>query len=371
MKRILFITQNLERTGSEMVLYYLLNNLDPTQYAVHVFCVSKGVLFDQLPAHIQKSSLKKKSGGLKGKIERKFLKLLKTDPLEKQFKRINDDFKPDFWFVNTLAIPEAHRIAEQLNVNVVTYFHELLYAYTFIKAAEMERIVNYSSVCLGCSEDVCEKLSEMGHPDVQLQPSFVDYNGVKVNEDRAKVLKHELGILPEDYVWVISGKATYMKGVDYILPILEGVKDLPVKILWLGHLPDDGLMYYTQQVVERNYKNKMFFLGAQREDYYNYLSIGNGLLLLSREECASLVLLESAYMGKTIVGFNSGIASKFVKPNMGQVIENRKVEDLVAAMKWHQEHPVQDKAALKQAALKYSLDNQLINFERLIGNLNL
>ncbi|MEJ5962132.1 glycosyltransferase family 4 protein [Pedobacter immunditicola] len=369
MKRILFITQNLNRTGSEMVLWYLLNNLDPEQYAIYVFCIKKGDLYDQLPEHVQKSLPYKVSGKLGKKIGRALLKLVKANPLTHQLKHINESFKPEFWFVNTLVIPEAHRIAALLNVKVVTYFHESLNAFSLIKSAEMDTIINYSSVCIGCSEEVCRHLTHMGHPNVQLQPSFIDYATINVDKDRINALKQQLGITASDFVWVISGGATYMKGLDYILPILEGFKDEQVKILWLGYVPDDGLLYYVKEVVERKYKGKLFFLGPQAADYYNYMAIGNGFLLLSREESFSLVMLEAAYLGIPIVAFNTGIASTFVKKGMGRVIYSRNIEDLILEMKWLHDHPGQDLQELKNAALAFSLPKQVVNFEKLIGNL--
>jgi glycosyltransferase involved in cell wall biosynthesis len=233
----------------------------------------------------------------------------------------------------------------------------------------METIINYSSVCIGCSEEVCEKLADLGHTNIQLQPSFIDVEAINFHTGRVEILKEALGISAEDFVWVVSGGATYMKGVDYILPILEYFHDQPIKIIWVGMVPDDGLLFYIKKVANQKFKGKLFFVGPQSEDYYNYLAIANGYLLLSREECLSLAVLEAAYLGKPIVGFDSGIALKFVKPGMGRIIESRKVEELVFNMQWLHENPKQDINQLTCAAEVYSLKQQLINFERLIGNL--
>jgi len=369
MKRILFITQNLNRTGSEMVLWYLLNSLDPKEYAIYVFCFKKGELYDQLPEHIQKSILYKASGKWDKKLGRALLKLVKADQLAHQLNYIQAHFKPDFWYVNTMIIPDVHPIAASLNVKVVTHFHELLYVYSLIRSFQMESIINNSAVCIGCSEEVCSHLINMGHPNVQLQPSFIDFTTINVDHNKVNALKQKLGITASDFVWVISGSATYMKGVDYVLPILDRFKEEQVKILWLGSLPDDGLLYYVKEVVERRYKGKLFFLGPQADDYYNYMAIGHGFLLLSREESFSLVLLEAAYLGIPIVTFNIGIAPTFVKKGMGRVINSREIEDIVLEMKWLHDHPQQDLLELKNAALAFSLPKQVANFERLIAKL--
>ena len=368
-KRILFITQNLARTGSEIVLWHLLKSLDEKKYAIYVFCLKKGELFDVLPEHIEKSVVYKASGKWNKKIGRALLKFAKVDPFTHQLKYIHEHFRPDFWFVNTLAIPDAHHVAALLNVKVVTYFHELQYAFSFIKAVEMERIITNSAVCIGCSEEVCDKLADFGHPNIQLQSSFIDTDAIHYDIERTAILKQKLGISADDFVWVISGGATYMKGVDYIIPILEMFPDKRIKILWIGTLPDDGLLYYIKQVANEKFKDRLLFVGPQTKDYYNYFAIGSGYLLLSREESFSVVMLEAAYLGIPIVAFNAGIALRFIKPGMGRIIESRKVEDLILQMQWLHENPIQDKEKLRSAAQVYSLRNQFINFEKLLDNL--
>ena len=55
MKRILFITPTFARTGSEMVLWYLITSLNPEKYKVFLFSIKKGELIECLPDNIDKS----------------------------------------------------------------------------------------------------------------------------------------------------------------------------------------------------------------------------------------------------------------------------------------------------------------------------
>lgn len=369
MQRLLFITQNLARTGSEMVLYYLLQHLDPQKYAIHVLCLSKGELYDALPAHIEKSILLRSSGKRSDRLLSSMLKKLKKSPLAYQLDGIQKEFKADLWFVNTISVPDLFAIANKHEVKVVTYLHELLYAFTFIQSNIMRSLITHSDVCIGCSEEVCKRITEMGHTNVRLQHSFVDLNAIKPDWNKVELLKQSLGFLPSDFVWVISAKTTYMKGLDYIVPILEFFKDRPVKILWIGNEESTGLEFYVKETARLNYPGKLFFAGAQSVDYYNYLAIGDGLLLLSREESFSLVLIEAASLGMPMVSFDIGIARQLIGNSFGYVIENRNLTNFVLAMEAVMAEPSPDQQKLLAAASEYSVEKQLAKFETLIDHL--
>lgn len=368
MKRILFITQNMDRTGSEMVLWHLINNLDITQYSVYVFCLKKGSLYNSLPNHVQKNVIYKASGLLKDKIWRTLLKVFGKNPLSYQLTAIHKKFQPDYWYVNTLAMPWIYPIANKISVKVVTHLHELLYAFTYNRGNEFQAMLQKSNTIIGCSDIVCKCIEDIGHPDVRLQYSFIDENNINVNKEKVEALKKQHGIKLEDFVWIISGATSYMKGFDYMLRILEEFATVNVKFLWIGKQFDDGLNYYIGKVAKSKFNNKLIFAGAQSDDYFNYMSIGHGLLLLSREESFSMVAIEAAFLGIPTVGFDVGIMKSFIKEDMGGVVDDGNLKALIATMiKWQTKTP--DKLKLKNEALNYSVDKQISKFQHLLDNL--
>ncbi|WP_316842966.1 glycosyltransferase family 4 protein [Pedobacter gandavensis] len=367
-KRILFITQDLGRTGSEMVLWYLLNNLDKDQYSIYVLCMKKGELFDLLPDHIGKEIFYKSSPNWYKRAFRGLLKVLGKNAVAVQVDRIMRHFKADIWYVNTVVIPDVFEASKNYQVKVVTHVHELPGAFALIKGQALKSIFSYSDVCIGCSEIVCEKIADFGHPDIRLQHSFIDASTIQVDADRIAQIKKKLGVLPGDFVWVVSGATSYMKGIDQVLPILEHFKDEPIKIIWIGKQLNTGLDFYVQHIAELKYPGKLLFTGALSEDYYNYMSVANGFLLLSREESFSLVMLEAAYLGIPIVAFNIGIVPQFLQKEMGIVIDNWSMVDLLTGMREFYEHRGYDVEKLKSNALKYDVQQQLPKFEALLNN---
>lgn len=369
-KRILFITQDLARTGSEMVLWYLLINLDKEKYAIAVFCIRKGELYDVLPDYIEKHMMYKSSANWVDRAFRRLLKLVGIHPLNYQLNEIQRKFNADIWYVNTIAVPEVFELKKHKDIKLITHVHEFLYAFSEIKAQTLQRAISYSDVLIGCSEMVCEKLADFEKTKVELQYSFVDTETIHTNPEKIELIKKKLGILPNDKVWVVSGGTKYMKGLDQVLPLLEYFKaDDTVKIMWLGTQSSNALEFYVRTVAEKKYPGKLIFTGALSEDYYNYMSVATGLLLLSREETFSLVMVEAAYLGLPVVAFDIGIAKDFLKEDMGTVVENRDLNEIITGMQRVHENHHYSKGSLKNAAMVYSAKHQLPIYEALMDKI--
>ncbi|MFW0718126.1 glycosyltransferase [Pedobacter sp. N23S346] len=364
-KSILFITQHLGRTGSEMVLWYLLKDLDPNKYSITLFCKSKGEMFDSLPSHIEKHILYKYHPNKWWRLYRKLIKFFGINPIQHQLNIIQQKSSADIWFVNTVAFPEIFEVDKPKNIKFFTYVHELLYAFSEIKRSTLEKAIAYSDVCIGCSDVVCNALLPIHH-FVEKQYSFIDTDTIKVDQKVVDKLKELHDVLPTDFIWVVSGGTKYMKGFDLVLPILDRFSNRNIKILWLGSEVKNGLTYYVKHIAGKKYPGRLICIGAESDNYYNYMAIANGFLLLSREETFSLVMLEAAYLQIPIMAFNVGIAADFVKEEMGFVAYNNTLAEVIDGMeKIHQNTPI-NKEKLKREAMKFSKDQQLPMFEQLL-----
>ena len=367
-KKVLFITPSLDRTGSEMLLWYLLNKLDLNQFEPYLFCVRKGQLYHEIPQAIGKST-SYRVGKWYHKAFRGILKLFGIEPIGYQLKQLQQRFKADYWYVNTIIVPQAYPVAQQLGLKVVTHVHELNYAFGLIKAQQFKNIIDCSTTIVGCSNLVCNAIGQLGHPDVRLQNCFINGKTINPHPQRVAELRQELGLKDNEFVWVVSGTMAYMKGLNELLPILEHFKQAPIRIIWVGAMQDNGLEYYTETVANLKYPGKLIFTGSVPADYYNYLSLANGLLLLSKEESFSMVMLEAAYLGIPIVSFNVGMAKQFIKEGMGKVVDSWNLEDMYPAMEYLHQNPKQDQKLLKEAVKEFDLDQQLPQFEALLASL--
>nr|WP_199158651.1 glycosyltransferase family 4 protein [Pedobacter sp. ASV2] len=369
MKKILFITHNLGRTGSEMLLWYSLTHLNKDKYLPLLYTKDKGVLVDELPSEIKHFLPYKKNPKRSLRLLRSILKIFKIDSFEYQLKHITEKNNVDFWYVNTIVLPEFYPLAKKLGVKIITHAHELPLAYNFISYKGLETIISSSEVLIGCSKAVCEKISGMGRDDVKLLYGFIDNNKVQFTKP-AKDIRSNLGFSADEFIWAISGKTSLIKGVDFLVSL---AKELPenVKIIWIGGEEDTGIYYYAKKTLENLFPGKVTFLGAQSGDYYNCLNSADAFLLTSREDSFPLVMLEAAALGKPIVGFKSGGISEFVKENTGIVVDSWRAKDLATAMMEVKDNPGRFSIdAIKAEAARYEVKKQVALLENILDGVS-
>lgn len=359
MKKILFVTQNLARTGSEMLLWYSLCNLNKEEFKSYLFLKDWGELADQLPDHIQCFLNYKRSKKIKTKLFRVILKIFGINPLKYQLQKIQNLTGAEYWYLNTIANPEVYDIAKSMGVKIITHFHELPMAYSFISYNDMKKIMSNTNLFIGCSQVVCDKIRWMGGDNVNLLYGFIDTTKVKYTVSGQEV-KHRLKIGLGDFVWAIAGKTTLIKGIDFLIPLLEKLSE-EVKIVWIGGEENSGVYFYVRKTIENRFPGRVKFVGEQKaEEYYNYLNCADAFLLLSREDSFPLVMLEAAALGKPIVGFGSGGISEFVDDNMGIVVDSWNYDDLSQAMTVVQQYPDRfNVEAIKKKASGFDVSKQV------------
>ncbi|WP_129714301.1 glycosyltransferase [Pedobacter sp. SYP-B3415] len=366
MKKILFVTQDMARTGSEMVLWHLIRGLDPAQFTSYVLCLRRGELYDLLPIKVEKSIAYKDSGKKSLRIKRKFLQFRGINPLEHQLREIIETFRPDLMYANTIVIPRIGELAARLNIKLVTHVHELSYAFGFISSNAFSSLISNSAVCIGCSPAVVKALGKLNHPNIRLQSSFIDLSVLKPDHEKVWQIRKGMGIDDGDFIWAVAGAATYMKGFDLLPELLEQLKDPQEKILWIGRQPDDGLYHYVKHIAEHHYPGRLLMAGPQGSEYVNYLAAANGFLVLSREESFSLVMVEAAALGLPVAAFPVGIAEHFLTPAFGCVTACSTPEAMINAMGKVRGLTLSARTAGPEAASAYDVSEQLPKFKKLM-----
>lgn len=334
--KILFFTPFAARNGAEMMLWYLLKNINTIVHECAVYCDHLGPLFSELPVGIKSYifptpkaySLRE---ALIDRVKSKAFNINEVVHTKKTYiASLHDEFKADIWYINTVLCPEAVECAIELGIPYVVHFHDLLFLYQHISYTGLKNAVTKASLLVGCSTKVCDNLKIMGGSNIALQYECVDINAIVVNHSRVEEIKKELQLNGE-FVWVMSGSIEYRKGTD-IIPELAKELGPNVKILWLGP-GSSGYSYFIEKELEFFGLTNVHLLGPKSEDYYDYLSLANGLVLTSREDPFPLVMIEAAAMGKPIVAFNSGGVSEFLKEGMGTVITSFETKQLAHAMR--------------------------------------
>jgi glycosyltransferase involved in cell wall biosynthesis len=362
-KKILFFTPYATRTGSEMMLLYILKKIDRTRFDIGIVSFANGELLKEFPEDIP-VFIAPKTFNLPQKISFH----LGIHPTLRALRKLAKDFKADFWYVNTMMMPETIVVAKEFSIKVITHFHEMPLTYAYLSAPDFKSIIDYSDLLIGCSQTTCDSIKDAGGENVELLYSFIDHTLIKKNEKRTNELKQALGIPKDDFVWILSGMMSERKGFDMLPDIAQELNDPRVHLIWVGASIDDGLVYYTEQRCKNSKSaTKIHLAGKQKEDYYNYLNMGNGFLLTSRQDPFPLVMMEAALLGKPIVSFPSGGVTEFVQDGMGIVTQDLSIRQMVEAMRSIMTGQTKtDSAKSIEVASRFNIDNGYNDWIKLI-----
>jgi L-malate glycosyltransferase len=369
MKKILFVTPYFGRSGSEMQLFYLLQQLDKTKYKPYLFSRDNGVLLKQLPKNIEHFVGYKQHNNYLYRLLRLLLYAVGVNPTEFQLRILQWKLKPDFWYINTIVNRDAVNIATKLKVKFVSHFHELPFSYSLVKYNTIEQLVLNATHSIGCSNIVCEKLKDMGCKNVSLLYGFVNMSNIVVNKPK-EAMRQMLGFNNADFVWVISGFAHTTKGVDFLVPLLKKLNSHH-KIIWLGPIDKRGVNFYVNEAIKNLFADRVFFLGEKSNDYYDYFNAVDGFLSLSREDSFPLVMIEAAHLGKPILGFNSGGIKEFVSNKIGRVVGMQDFETLAEAMEHTRLNPnYYNLIEIKQHAATFNPADQAKKLEKILDSIS-
>lgn len=362
-RRILFFTPYATRTGSEVLIYYILKHLDRTRYEAALVSFSYGEMIPELPDDIPVFYVPRNF-----KLKDKIAYHLGWHPIYENLKRIHKKYPSDLWYVNTIMMPEVVEVAQELGQPVITHVHELSATYAQIYRSDFSTIIHGSTTLLGCSEAVCSELRAAGAKDVSNLYSFVDLGEITFSPDRVRQLREGWGAGPEDFVWIMSGTSSERKGFD-LLPRLATYypKETSVHFVWVGKLLDDGLTYLTEQRCKHVSNIKIHLVGAQKEDYYAYLAAADGFMLTSLQEPFGMVLIEAAWLGKPIVSFDSGGPAEFIDKSVGVIVPALEIKRFVEAMRaTERTYRNHDKEASRQLAQRYSVERGVARWNQLL-----
>jgi glycosyltransferase involved in cell wall biosynthesis len=327
-QKILFFTPYATRTGSEMMLLYIIKNIDRSRFDIGIASFANGELLKEFPDDIPVFIIPRNFNTLE-----KISFHLGVNPITKKLRKLAKNFGADLWYVNTTMLPETVMVAKEFSIKIFTHFHELPLTYAYLDRTDMENILTKSDLLIGCSQVTCDAIADAGGKNLALLYEFIDNELIHTNQERVAALRQQLNIAKDDFVWVMSGMTSERKGFDMLPDIAEAIDDPRVHLIWIGAKIHDGLVYYTEQrCINTSTKTHIHLVGKQKEDYYNYLELGQGFLLTSRQDPFPLVMIEAAFLGKPIISFPSGGVCEFIQEGMGLITDDISVKQMVAIM---------------------------------------
>lgn len=363
-KLILFITPTGGRTGSEMLLWYLLSRLSG-KVKTAIYTRQNGELFANDSTADITFINKTKKGFLYNIYEGIYHKLFKKTPEEQKLINIQMQIKADKWYLNTLTMPQFAKIAHQFQIPYDIHVHELVSVYDEIPYEDFKFQFKNAERIICCSSIVEKRINEMGYKNTLLLHSFIDTKKIVIKQT-AQEIREKLNIPKEAFVWVMSGSMNLRKGYDLIIDLFQFLPKNSY-IAWLGYTKPTGVLHYIRERVKQENLN-FIEIGEKSAEYYDYLNIADGFLLTAREDPFPLVMIEAAYLEKPIAGFNSGGISEFVIDGMGGFVNSFNPKDLAELMQKIQNNTISiDKNILKNRALTFDLQNQISKWDNIFN----
>lgn len=153
-----------------------------------------------------------------------------------------------------------------------------------------------------------------------------------VLEEEKTLLKKNLNILPEDFVFIFVGRLVGDKGLNELIKAFRGIKENSVKLLLVGSLESelDPLHPETLREIENN-ANIIF--GGFQKDVRPYFAISNALVFPSyREGFPNVVMQAGAMELPAIVSDINGCNEIIIEGKNGTIIPVKNVDAVKNAM---------------------------------------
>lgn len=202
-------------------------------------------------------------------------------------------------------------------------------------------IFNLNTVCLTDSSSQSDFLADNGFL-VKGKPiqylgkgslSGVNLNKFDINivKDR-NVLRNELGIGENDFVYVFLARKSIVKGIKELIESFDKVVFLPnVKLLFIG--PDESNGYLDGLLLKyTNITDKIVSLDIVK-DHEKYLAISDVLCLPSSSEGFGSIVIEAAALGVPSIGFDIvGLSDSIEDDYSGILVPFKDVDKFSEAM---------------------------------------
>ena len=372
-KRLTFFTPTLNRTGSEIVLFNLLNKIS-NQFKVAVITKYKGALLDLLPLNIKRKFLYKKPIKYSLPINSTTLKrLFETDYPKFIFSIKVWGYRNTVWYVNTITLPEVIEYAEKHNIQVIVHLHELEHFYGGLSNKQLKRLMEYPSLIIANSNITAKVLSDHGrksnveicHPGIKTQEIVKDKSAYSN-------FRKKLGIADNIFLWVMSGSMDENKNPYlFVDAAYEVLKTCPnTMFMWIGATENELLKKCKEKVTEFGLETKTIWLENKSSDYYNYFNCADGFVLTSLRESFSIVTVEALLLELPVVAQDCGGVREILENDIGQIIEELNSPTLMAQamIKYMSGKLVADVNKGKIRAKKFDIDEVATKWNQLLTN---
>ncbi len=340
-KKILFVSHDANRAGSQLLLLQLLRLLKERGVPMHLLLCSGGELEDDFAQVTSITRLYPENTAfnrpLTGKILKKvkLYKLYEQRTFQKEHERVLAELTAQeigLVFVNSIAnagvyhdiLPFLHHLpmvlfAHELGMSVKIYTH----------SSHLDFLLKKADHLIAVSKAVADHyVRDYGFPERQVSTfTLIDHDHIdeKLKEAHPD-LAGQVYNIPKDAVVIGGcGHAEWRKGNDLFnwiaRRVIQKTGPLPVYFLWVGAGPQHDIFNLIESDIRLMGLDDRIILIPPTPQALDYISRFDVLMLSSREDPYPLVVLEAALAQIPVVCFEgAGGAPELIESDAGFVV---------------------------------------------------
>lgn len=338
MQKVLFISHDANRAGSQLLLLQLIGLLAKKGISTHLLLCEGGELVDEFT---QVTSVTQVKPIPQRSLWQRFFRVLSKNrqnsvPDNPDFPRVKAELLAQNFglvFVNSVANAEFYQ--QQLSylheLSVVLFAHELqMSVATYTEPGSLKFLLGKCRHLIAVSGAVADFYVKEYHYPAERVSTFTLINTDDIRQRIAAVdsqwLQQELD-LPADAIVVGGcGNAEWRKGNDIFnliaREVIERLPEKPVYFVWVGAGDSQPFFELIKFDIERFGLTDKIRLIPPTPRALDIMTRFDVFLLSSREDPYPLVVLEAALLQKPIVCFDqAGGAPELVESDAGEVVK--------------------------------------------------
>ena len=327
-KNITFFTPSMKRTGSELVLFNLVNTLDKS-FSAKLFSKYKGELLSDINPVVKAEYLYTKSpNNFAARIVNKLKKEIVT-----RFKL--SACKHSTWYINTIILPEILSYAKTHNIPSILHVHELEQMFKDQSAQQIETIIQYPKLIIANSKATERVLNKYGRTNgiKVCYPAF-NTNLILKNKEVYTSFRKKLNIASNSFVWIMCGSLDENKNPFLFIDIAHIITKTYTNaiFMWVGGANTEAFEHACKEKTKQlGLENNIRWVTNPGRDYLNYFSCADGFVLTSKRESFSLVTVEALLLELPVVANNCVGVKEILGTDIGKVIEEESNAEKMAA----------------------------------------
>ncbi len=340
-KKILFISHDANRAGSQLLLLQLLKILKQKNIPMELLLCGDGVVEKEFEEVVPTIRLPEPPGHIVSRLGDKVLcKLGLIDTLtqladKKRRQLLRERVNPEnigLVFINSIANAGIYynELGFLHHLPVVLFAHELeMSANMYSKRNELEFLLKKTDHLIAVAQAVADYyIRDFDFPEDSVSIlTLIDHDYIDANFQKAQcnLLEKEYGI-PEDAIVVGGcGNAEWRKGNDIFnwiaRLVIARTSPLPVYFVWVGAGNQHAIYQLIETDIRRMGLSDRIILIPPTSRALDFISRFDILLLSSREDPYPLVVMEAALNETPVICFQgAGGAPELIANDAGRTV---------------------------------------------------